>query len=325
MKKNSYRERFLGTWKKSKDKFIKPKLHWYFGSWKKEGNLPVWRRGPIIYWAKYGEYDSNWNYAKLEDSWWTEKGKQNHPILSKIIKHPLWPLPYWLSFYCFNHDIMYKTKWSETDFRYEYPTHFTLVFFGLCISVTAYIPKVDDKDWLADDQYWESLLTYQYFNGDLEKTNNTCGWYNNPGEPGFRFQFDPRFLKNTDDRNYLIALQKEKYVDILKQYKEEKEQYEKEKRYAVYCDIRSNENKADWRVAVFNKKPLIYLTKEDCDKAIANLKSGSKFKENGIEKTVIFKPYIGATYNSIFKNFYNIRKSNIIDSSIDMLENIVEN
>lgn len=198
--------RFLYVWKQCHGAFIRPKLKWYFGSWRKEGNLPVWRRGNTIHFGKYKERNDTYDYARLVSSEWTEEGKKNHPILSKFLK-PTYELPYWLSFYFFNSDIMYKTKWSEDDYRYEYPAHITLVFFGLALSVTAYIPKVDENDWTCQDDYWESLLTFNHYDGDIKKTNKVMGWWNKPDDKNFRFRFQPRFLTNIIDRDDLIELQ----------------------------------------------------------------------------------------------------------------------
>ena len=210
--------RFLYVWKQCHGAFIRPKLKWYFGSWRKEGNLPVWRRGNTIHFGKYKERNDTYDYARLVSSEWTEEGKKNHPILSKLVK-PTYELPYWLSFYFFNSDIMWKTKWSEDDFRYEYPAHITLVFFGLALSVTAYIPKVDENDWTVQDDYWESLLTFNHYGGDIKKTNEVMGWWNKPDDKNFRFRFQPRFLKSTVDQDDLIALQAEMLDEIRKREK----------------------------------------------------------------------------------------------------------
>ena len=210
--------RFLYVWKQCHGAFIRPKLKWYFGSWRKEGNLPVWRRGNTIHFGKYKERNDTYNYARLVSSEWTEEGKKNHPILSKLVK-PTYELPYWLSFYFFNSDIMWKTKWSEDDFRYEYPAHITLVFFGLALSVTAYIPKANENDWTVQDDYWESLLTFNHYGGDIKKTNEVMGWWNKPDDKNFRFRFQPRFLKSTVDQDDLIALQAEMLDEIRKREK----------------------------------------------------------------------------------------------------------
>lgn len=207
---------FLHTWKQTHGTFVRPKLHWYFGPWWKEGNLPVWRRGLIIRLGKYGEYTETWDYSKLTGSVWTELGRENHPILSKIFRKPSIQLPYLLSFYYFNSDIVWKTKWTADDFRYEFPAHITLVFFGLALSVTTYIPKQSDDDWTVTDDYWESLLTFIYCNGDIKKTDDIMGQWNRPGEEGFKFRFRPEFLSNIVDRDDLIAIHEEK----LKAFKE---------------------------------------------------------------------------------------------------------
>ena len=209
---------FLYTLKQAHGAFIRPKLKWYFGEWYKEGNLPVWRRGNTIWIArkkKRNEYKNEYSFAKLESSEWTEEGKKNHPFLSRFFK-PTYELPYRLSFYLFNSDIVWKTKWSEDDFRYEYPAHITLVIFGIALSVTTYIPSTSEKDWTCTDDYWESLLTFNHFNGDLKKTNDEMGWWGKPGEENFRFRFQPRFLTNQVDRDDLVALQ----ADMLERIKQ---------------------------------------------------------------------------------------------------------
>ena len=217
--------KFLSEWKKTNGKFIKPKLHWYFGSWRREGNLPVWRRGNTIYFGKnhydenktyVKEYETTYDYAKLVKSEWTEEGKKNHPFLSRFLK-PVYELPFWLSFYFFNYDIMYKTEYSDDDYRYEYPAHITLVFFGLALSVTAYIPKVGENDWTCQDDYWESLLTYNHYKGNLKKTSEVMGWWNKPGDKNFRFRFQPRFLTNEVDRDNLVAFQLKQLMKIKKE------------------------------------------------------------------------------------------------------------
>lgn len=206
MKTKPYK--FLYTYKQSKNDFIKPKFHLFFGKWKYEYNLPIWRRGNIIRFTKnYGDYTEQWNYAKLINSQWTEQGKKHHPILSKLVK-PSYMLPIWLSFYYFNNDITYKTKYTDDDFCYEFPSHITIVFFGLCFSITAYMPKQNKEDFTTNDDYWTSMLTYQFYNGDLETTNNTLGYYTDINNNGIkRFVFNPYFLKDKNKQIELTKLQ----------------------------------------------------------------------------------------------------------------------
>lgn len=213
------RWRFLYVWRRCHGAFVKPKLKWYFGLWRHEGNLPVWRRGNTIHFGEYKERNDTYDYAKLVSSEWTEEGKKNHPILSKLVK-PTYVLPNWLSFYFFNSDIMYKSKWSEDDFRYEFPAHITLVIFGFAISVTAYIPKQNENDWTCQNDYWESLLTFNYYDGDIKKTNEVMGWWNKPGDDNFRFRFQPRFLTSAVDRDVLVDLQAKQLEKIKKETEE---------------------------------------------------------------------------------------------------------
>lgn len=220
-----YKNRFLNTYRSIKGAFIRPKIKLFIGKWRNEHNLPVWRRGPQLNFCSYGERTETWDYGKMVSSEWNAFGKKNHPILSRILKHPSYQLPIWLSFYCFNNDIYYKTKWSDDDYRYEFPSHFTLVFFGLCISLTAYIPKANENDFTCNDDYWESLLTYRHYGGDLKATNDVMGYWNTVGEDKFRFRFQPRFLSSQLERDELISIQEK----CLKKLKRQKKKEEKEK------------------------------------------------------------------------------------------------
>ena len=70
---------------------------------------------------------------------------------------------------------MWKTKWTNYDFRYEFPPQFTIVFFGLSLSFWLYPECKSETD--SPDHYWESLLTYIYGEhaGDLLQTIIDCG------------------------------------------------------------------------------------------------------------------------------------------------------
>ena len=322
MKKKNYKYHFLETYRMSKDVFIKPKFHFFFGPWRKEHNLPVWRRGPQIWFGKYNEITTKWDYARLVSSEWNELGKKNHPILSKIIKKPVWQLPIWLSFYVFNSDIMYKTKWDESDFRYEYPAHFTVVFFGLAFSITAYIPKENDDDWLCQDEYWESMLTYQYCNGDLKKTNDLCGWYNRPGEKGFQFKFNPRFLKNIVDRDDLEAIQAEQLPKIIEKYKKEDEERKENQLFGIDAKVGNvNDNKFDgWFYAKYNNKLLVFEKEEDRDKAYDYIHQEVQRKKNGeLKKIEYVKVFADKRYLKEVKT-WNVVKADLIDKDIDISE-----
>lgn len=142
------------TYNKVKDVFKKPILKWSCRNWYKSNLLPVWRRGNSICLAKYGEYESKWNYAKFISADWTELGRKNHPIISKLFK-PYYQLPKWCAFYIFNHDVIWKMKYDEA--RYEYPPQFTIVFFGWSLNFWLINPT---GDVMYNDDYWETMLDY---------------------------------------------------------------------------------------------------------------------------------------------------------------------
>jgi hypothetical protein len=60
----------------------------------------------------------------------------------------------------------YKTKWSNTDYRFEWSPRLSFVCFGYQIVFTV-VPKLP-KD-ISIDYYWESWLYYNY-NTDATKT-----------------------------------------------------------------------------------------------------------------------------------------------------------
>lgn len=194
---------FLKLYRKAKKVFIRPKLKFFIGKWINENNLPVWRYGNFIRLTRnYSDYSIDENITNNVKYKWTEFGKKNHPILSKICR-PCFHLPLWLSFYFFDSDIYYKYKYDEV--RYEYPAHITLVIFGLCVSVTSYIPL--DKDDADDMNYWEGLIMYLDNKGDLEKTCIELGQWGFEGNK--RWAFKPYFLRNKKDRETVIRCQKE--------------------------------------------------------------------------------------------------------------------
>ena len=222
---------FLKIYRTVKDVFVKPKLKWYFGTWKKEPNLPIWRRGPEIrlskkfsWSSKNGDYycpDDNVlvfegyadhefqgvpvkkygrSYHKLPGGLTSYSRVWNRNIRKKLRKwHLSWippviQLPLFFTFHFWDDDIMYKTKWSEDDYRYEFPAHITLVFFGLAISVTAIIPQVNK--WTSTEDYWESLLTYRHYK-DISKVDKIMGSWRSlkDGKEEYRRRLNPEFLK----------------------------------------------------------------------------------------------------------------------------------
>jgi hypothetical protein len=214
------------TYNKAKDVFVKPKLKISFGLWKNMGGLPVWRRGHYISIAKSHQYyrPESWSYYREERAGTVRKddtivkydklGVSKHqlpkgcngyvwrsPIRKKLRKwklgwlKPVYELPLWLSFYCFDWDVIYK--WKYDDIRFEYPPQFTLVFFGLALSFTLVAP-IEGDDYA--DWYWDSLLSYLYQDEceqSIEKTLYFCGqWtHHQNGEEYKSFQLKKHYIK----------------------------------------------------------------------------------------------------------------------------------
>lgn len=173
------------TYNKVKHKFKKPKLYWKFGLWKHDHCLPVWRRGPQIRLGRYREHwyqPQNTIHYKSGVSYWTNsRGEKceipcysmsthklpcyyawNRPVRKKLKKlglawiPPVIQLPLWCSYYVFNRDVMWKTKFE--NYRFEFPPQFTIVFFGLALSFWLKPPFMDNI--CDEDDYWESILWY---------------------------------------------------------------------------------------------------------------------------------------------------------------------
>lgn len=160
--------KLYNTYNEVKDVFKKPVLRWSFRKWTKSSLLPVWRRGNSIRLGKYGEYESEWHWAKMVSCSWNELGKKKHPFISKLFK-PLYFLPIWCSFYFFNHDVFFKTKYDEV--RFEFPPQLSIVFFGWSLNFWLTNPTRNPR---YDDDYWESILTY-LDNQDLDETRKELG------------------------------------------------------------------------------------------------------------------------------------------------------
>ncbi len=191
--------RLYDTFKKAKEFFKKPIVHWSFGLWRNNQCLPVWRRGPILRLGK-SPYALNTNcyevkncvqiftgYTTYKDStgnehqskcygwaathklpgglkpgdivWKRDTRKKLRKWGLSWIK-PRYQLPIWLSFYIFNHDVGWKTKWGDT--RYEWPPQFTIVFFGLAFSVWLKAPECEGEH-VHDDGYWEGVIDYGFY------------------------------------------------------------------------------------------------------------------------------------------------------------------
>ena len=201
------------TYNKAKDVFVKPKLYWYFGKWRNNPCLPVWRRGPILRLGgspykinskcylvnnyvhvkthnagevksdrsiyKYDYYETSIHKLpgnlKNGDIVWKRKYRKLFRKFGLKIFKACIKLPIWLQFHITNLDVVYKTKWHAYDFRYEFPPQFTIIAFGWSLSFWLYPECKLETD--SPYHYWESLLTYVYGEhaGDLLQTVADCG------------------------------------------------------------------------------------------------------------------------------------------------------
>ena len=174
------------TYKKVKDVFIKPKLKFFFGLWRKDPCLSVYRSGPTI-----------WVFSKHQTCGrWHKDFKEKHPFFTKYFK-PRYVLPVWMTFEIFNWDITWKTKYG--DYRFEFPGQFTIVFFGLSFSIWNVNPTGNDH---KDEDYWEAILWYINSKKEtpiekLKESNSKLGrWviYTDDGKELVR-RLDKDFLK----------------------------------------------------------------------------------------------------------------------------------
>ena len=249
------------TYNKVKNVFIKPKLHFKFGLWKDDVCLPVWRKGPVIKlfsnkfiykhsylvrnWVNITEYKkgdkmkngeiAKWNIGtynqhKLPNNLKDWDRVWNRDFRKKLKKFglswlkPQYQLPIWLSFYIFNWDFCWKTKWSCYDFRYEYPPQFTIVLFGLSFS---WFLKFPNNDAFNECQYWEGILHYLYGKKplDLKSAIKSCGkWttYFERDVPYSYWGFEKTFLKPEYWKEYDNCI-KELEMELYKQ-KEKKDE-----------------------------------------------------------------------------------------------------
>lgn len=223
------------TYRKVKDIFVRPSLRFYFGKWENDPNLPIYRSGPQIWLikrknlSKYCYVTKDTQLIKVGEKACTSEHFGNYSIpvytqsyhklpkgilgtqhvFKKQIRNKLkkWginlvtpyiTLPRWMRFRIINWDVMYKHKWNEV--RYEFPPQFSIVFFGLSLTITAHAPKINDANSL-DDHYWESVINA------AEKIN--CGpeealkyameqggfWYTPTNKPGY-FSLRPDYIKD---------------------------------------------------------------------------------------------------------------------------------
>lgn len=161
--------KLYNTWEKVKDIFVKPSLKVYFGKWRNDPNLPMWRTGPIIHLCK-----------------------------SKSIC-----LPIWMRFYIVNQDVSWKHKWDYVS--YEFPPQFSIIAFGLSLTFTLHCP-IKSK-YSSDDSYWESILTHLYFNksGELKETIEQTGIWHRFKDDTHYFALRPTYIVHDKQPEYYAA------------------------------------------------------------------------------------------------------------------------
>jgi hypothetical protein len=134
--------------------FKKPKLKWYFGKtaigvpyfyprkWVK-GTPKLAHKATLNHIAREESYNrmnpNSTRTIKPYDEIYQEKLRYNYAIPRKI----------GFDFV----DLGWKTKWSETDYRFEWSPIFSFVFFGYQIAVTIVAPE--------QHHYWEAWLYYE--------------------------------------------------------------------------------------------------------------------------------------------------------------------
>lgn len=162
--------KLYNTWEKVKDTFVKPSLKVYFGKWRNDPNLPMWRKGPIIHLCK-----------------------------SKSIY-----LPIWMRFYIVNHDVGWKPKWDYVS--YEFPPQFSIIAFGLSLTFTLHCP-IKSK-YSSDDSYWESILTHLYLNqsGELKETIEQTGIWHSLNDDTYYFATRSTYIVSDKQAEYYAAI-----------------------------------------------------------------------------------------------------------------------
>lgn len=228
------------TWEKVKDLFVKPSLKVYFGKWKNDPNLPVWRRGPAVYFCrrknlikncyslkagviiqtgtkimKWGskEYETRimeTTYHKLPGGLKSGRYMWNRNIRKKLKKwhldwiKPVMYLPSWMCFKIINLDVGWKTKWD--DVRYEFPPQFSIIAFGLSLTFTLHCP-IKSK-YSSDDSYWESILTHLYLNqsGELKETIEQTGIWHRFNDDTYYFATRPTYIVPDKQAEYYAAI-----------------------------------------------------------------------------------------------------------------------
>ena len=144
-----FKERF--RWVKAMFSPFKPlTIKWYVG--KIAVGIPYFFPRK---WVKFTKEDALEKATKVTQmSGSIYYGKDPNTLIDEFMGYTK-PVPLTVGFsYC---SLGYKTKWTSTDFRYEWPPIFSFVFFGYQIAATIG-PAVPN----AASHYWECWLYYEY-------------------------------------------------------------------------------------------------------------------------------------------------------------------
>jgi len=141
--------------------FKRPKLNWYFG--KTKIGTPYfyprkWVKGTpkLIHEAVLKHIESEENYNKLNPNY-ARKIKPYDELYQERLNYSF-AVPKKIGFDFVG--LGWKTKWSDTDYRFEWSPILSFVFFGYQIAVWPQVPE--------RDHYWEAWLFYEY-NTDKSK------------------------------------------------------------------------------------------------------------------------------------------------------------
>jgi len=240
----------LQEWKKAKNIFKKPKLRVYFGFWstphiivklgsylfingfdehplltkvwnffsKTDPSLPVWRRGNFI-----RPFRKQQVYDKGEYIWNNEfKKKLDQFHLGWL--NCVYKLPIWLSCHIFKYDMSWKWKYDD-DVRYEFPPQFTIVLFNISLTLHWHAPV--GNDCLEDNNYWESILNWNYKQDIIKRDILRLGKYMGISrtyspdrkEPKYKCILSPLYLK---DQEWAHELNKKEAFWLMEAMKKDK-------------------------------------------------------------------------------------------------------
>jgi len=142
--------------------FKRPKLKWYCG--KTAIGTPYfyprkWVKGTpkLIHEAVLKHIQKEENYNKLNPNY--ARKIKSYDELYEEKKNYLYAVPKKIGFDFVG--LGWKTKWSETDYRFEWSPMFSFVFFGYQIAVMFIVPD--------QSHYWEAWLYYE-LNTDKTKS-----------------------------------------------------------------------------------------------------------------------------------------------------------